>query len=350
MIVPSFIPDGPMKGAVSLCNGLAGKCDVRIVSINESGRSVESEIDAGVERIKLEDCGTWWRKVHKLKSRVRDARRSGNVTLISFSLKADIMNLAVGERVKHISSVRGNLLINYRYDYGWKGVVAAIAHFQIMRLFDVVVSMSDSMTNQLQRYGVKKIEKIGNFIDEKNMERKPEGHLSGDREVRFIFLGSLTKRKRPELAVKAVIESIRRGGKCRLDMVGDGPIRERLEDIIMSNGAGDFIKLHGYVDKPQQILADCDYMVLPSESEGISRAVMEALHFNVPCILRDVDGNRELIKEGINGHLFLNDDEFIELVWQKAGNEFRRQRNTQSLLPGEYRQDNCIHKYMELLG
>ena len=133
-------------------------------------------------------------------------------------------------------------------------------------------------------------------------------------------------------------------------MVGEGPLREELEDLINQYKATGFIKLHGYVENPFSILINCDYMVLPSESEGVSRAVIESLYFGLPCILRDVDGNSEIIKQGENGNLFRSDKEFMELITHIAGNGLYKRNQVKYLLPDEYRQDYCINKYMELLA
>ena len=50
-------------------------------------------------------------------------------------------------------------------------------------------------------------------------------------------------------------------------------------------------------------LANADYTVLLSDSEGLSYTVQESLQYQVPCIVTDVGGNAELIKDGINGYL-----------------------------------------------
>jgi glycosyltransferase involved in cell wall biosynthesis len=350
VIIPNLTPDGPMKGAVALCNGMAGRAGMHLVSINGGEKSVEDELDKDVGRIRLEECGSWLEKVEKLKTIVKEADQGSRPTLISYSLKADIFSLAVSARVKRICRVSANLMKNYQYDYGWKGICAAIAHYQLMRLFDMVVTMSDSMTEQLRGYGVKKTLKIGNFIDEAKIEQIRESAKAGNDTVRFMFLGSLSKRKRPELLIKAAVEANKKGGKCRIDMVGDGPLRAELENLIKTNRAEDFIKLHGYVARPHSILINCDYMVLPSESEGMSRAVIESLYLGVACIMRDVDGNQEIIKHGINGDLFSSDNEFIKLISDKTINGPKRGGERKCLLPDEYRQGNCVERYMELLG
>ena len=50
-------------------------------------------------------------------------------------------------------------------------------------------------------------------------------------------------------------------------------------------------------------LASADYTVLLSDSEGLPYTVQESLQYQVPCIVTDVGGCTELIKDGINGYV-----------------------------------------------
>lgn len=50
-------------------------------------------------------------------------------------------------------------------------------------------------------------------------------------------------------------------------------------------------------------LADADYTVLLSDSEGLPYTIQESLEYQVPCIVTDVGGCTELIKDGINGYV-----------------------------------------------
>lgn len=50
-------------------------------------------------------------------------------------------------------------------------------------------------------------------------------------------------------------------------------------------------------------LADADYTVLLSDSEGLPYTVQESLQYQVPCIVTDVGGCTELIKDGVNGYV-----------------------------------------------
>ena len=67
----------------------------------------------------------------------------------------------------------------------------------------------------------------------------------------------------------------------------------------------DFEEVHFYKARYDiwDYLADADYSVLLSDSEGLSYTVQESLQYQVPCIVTDVGGNAELIKYGVNGYL-----------------------------------------------
>lgn len=57
-------------------------------------------------------------------------------------------------------------------------------------------------------------------------------------------------------------------------------------------------------------LADADYTVLLSDSEGLPYTVQESLQYQVPCIVTDVGGCTELIKDGVNGYVMPLDMNF----------------------------------------
>jgi glycosyltransferase involved in cell wall biosynthesis len=52
------------------------------------------------------------------------------------------------------------------------------------------------------------------------------------------------------------------------------------------------------------VLGETDIFVLPSYSEGLSNALMEAMSSGCACIASDVGGNAYLIQNGVSGFLF----------------------------------------------
>ncbi len=85
-------------------------------------------------------------------------------------------------------------------------------------------------------------------------------------------------------------------------------------------------------------------------SEGVSRSALEALYLGVPCVLRDADGNKELIKSEINGDLFQHDEELSGKIL-KVITQFRKGHfDSNKLVPNKYRQDVCSQAYLDLFS
>ena len=66
--------------------------------------------------------------------------------------------------------------------------------------------------------------------------------------------------------------------------------------------ADNFITI-GYSKDPLSYTSICDLYVQPSVSEGLGRSVIEAMCLRKPVVVTDKGGAKELIKEGINGHI-----------------------------------------------
>lgn len=74
----------------------------------------------------------------------------------------------------------------------------------------------------------------------------------------------------------------------------------------------DYEEVHFYTQRYDiwDYLANADYTVLLSDSEGLSYTVQESLQYQVPCIVSDVGGNTELITDGVNGYIVPLDMKF----------------------------------------
>jgi glycosyltransferase involved in cell wall biosynthesis len=69
----------------------------------------------------------------------------------------------------------------------------------------------------------------------------------------------------------------------------------------------------------------------------------------VPCVVRDVDGNRELIRPGKNGFLFDDDSQLATAMLNTARWSRTRPGEHDILLPDSFRQEPAAMSYLELL-
>jgi glycosyltransferase involved in cell wall biosynthesis len=118
---------------------------------------------------------------------------------------------------------------------------------------------------------------------------RAELRLRGD-ELAVLFLGELEPRKRPLDAVAAV-ECARSGGAAVVLLVaGDGP----QSDAVRAR-AGDGVRVLGRRDDVAALLAAADVLVMPSEREGLSFAVLEAMGAGLALVVSDGPGNPEAV-------------------------------------------------------
>lgn len=123
-------------------------------------------------------------------------------------------------------------------------------------------------------------------------------------ERRLVFVGRLDAPKRLDLVLRAV----QRLPIVHLDVLGDGPQRERLELLANDLRIGDRVSFCGRQPNDQVHSAlrsgRYDALVLVSAHEGVPVVLLEAMSAGVPVIASDVGGVGELVRDGETGFTF----------------------------------------------
>ncbi len=88
-----------------------------------------------------------------------------------------------------------------------------------------------------------------------------------------------------------------------LVLCGDGPQHAALRDAATALGVADDVHFLGFRDDIANVLSAIDLFVLPSLTEGMSNALLEAMASGLPCVATEVGGNGEILEHGRTGFL-----------------------------------------------
>lgn len=91
--------------------------------------------------------------------------------------------------------------------------------------------------------------------------------------------------------------------QLRVVLLGDGPLKGHLQVRIARAKLEQIVHLAGWQSNPQDWLAACDGLVLPSRWEGMPNVVLEAMAARKPVIATAVEGTAELVRQGETGWL-----------------------------------------------
>ena len=151
-----------------------------------------------------------------------------------------------------------------------------------------------------------------NIIDADRIRRLSQ-MCTAEQKNRFTkcMLGRLNTQKRHDRAISVAKTLKELGYDFELWIIGDGELREKLENQIIEAGLQDVVKLKGFINPPYSMLAQADIFLNTSEAEGFSLVVAEAFCLGIPVVSTNVSGPRELLGDSEYGILTSQEEKDI---------------------------------------
>jgi glycosyltransferase involved in cell wall biosynthesis len=179
----------------------------------------------------------------------------------------------------------------------------------------------------------------------------------GGTSPKIVWLGTMTARKRPFLAIRAFRALLSRFPDCTLFMTGEGQlsssVRQEAEKL---EGR---VTLLGHVPSIDEYLSDAAILLQTSANEGTPRAVLEAMSAGLPVVATDAGATKELVQNAVTGLLvpvdnqtaisnalaILAADPGLRSQYGKAGRQvFEERFNFQRMV------DETVQAYEQLVG
>lgn len=308
----------------SLANILCEKYNVEIAVCYKLYDKPAFELD---ERVKIK----YLNKKHIVPNKEKFKKAWNNKKIISvfkeglFALK--VLRLRKKNMVNYIKKSNSDIIISTRdifnywlSDFG-KEKVLKIGwehnHFHddytyasnivnSAKMLDYLVLVS----SDLQKYYNNELQKakcsciyIPNSID-----KIPDNVAELDNK-RLVSVGRLSPEKGYLDLLKIYSQLVKDYPDWKLDIIGDGEERSKLEKFIEIHDLKDKVTLHGFQGKEyiDKILNKSSIYLMTSYTESFGIVLIEAMSHGVPCVAFDsAEGAREIIQSGNNGYLVKN--------------------------------------------
>lgn len=188
------------------------------------------------------------------------------------------------------------------------GRLRELARWALYGLLDHVVAQTQESADWIRLHTrARQVSSIPNPVTLPLPSRPPEVGPGtwlrpGGRLV--LAVGRLSAEKQFDHLIEAFAGASRARPSWQLAILGDGPLRAALGDVIRRCEADDRIRLLGAVGNVADWLSAADLYALSSAFEGYPNSLLEALASGVPAVAYDCQtGPRELIADGVNGLL-----------------------------------------------
>jgi glycosyltransferase involved in cell wall biosynthesis len=199
------------------------------------------------------------------------------------------------------------------YSHGWTGECAKVRFYefvdmQVMKLIHNVVAVSEGHKRQIVAIGVPsgRVTVVHNavFVPEQLQRKKIIESFSLPRDaVVIVSAGRLSPEKNFAGLIEAAIPIIRQRNNIYFIVLGEGVLRQELEQQIVGNGLQNRFLLPGFCDDVQSLLTDANIFVSSSHTEGLPVAVLEGAGAGLPVVATAVGGTPEVVRDGYNGLL-----------------------------------------------
>ena len=140
-----------------------------------------------------------------------------------------------------------------------------------------------------------------------SLDNIPE--IDSDYTKNVVTVGRLSKEKGFDDLIDVFKKVVAKNPNYKLDIIGDGPERNNLKDIIANLHLENNIILHGFQNKDyiNDVLSHSKAFIVTSYTESFGIALLEGMSYGLPGIIFDsASGSLELIKNNFSGYVIKN--------------------------------------------
>ena len=216
---------------------------------------------------------------------------------------------------------------------------------RLRKLVDFFVVPSKFLQNQLSALGINTeyFRHIPNFVESRDVS-----NVDGDF---YVYLGRLVREK----GILDLIKAAEKTPNCKLEIIGDGPLRQEIEQMISNRNLLN-VKLLGYKrgNDLEEKLKTARFIVLPSICyENAPISLLEAMRYGKPAIGSKIGGIPEMIVDNETGLLFQPGDwqqlaQHIEHLYSNENHRKQMGKNASLLVNSIHTLEKHIEEIVSL--
>ena len=302
-VIDSLVIAGAQVHLVRLANDVSDALEVRIVCLGPVSQSLVAQLSpaVGVERLRMASI----RDLHFLPSFAALVRliREWRPDIVHTYLNTANVFGALAAKAGGVGRI-----VTSRRDMGAfrSPRIGALEALISRRMADRVFCVCEAVarrTQAVERIPASRIRVLYNGVRLSEITERHRERLDGP--IRFGIMASMNRLEKghAEFLTAAGLVAERRPGRARFVLVGDGPFKARLLKQSSEPGLGEVTTFAGELADTNEALALIDVLVVPSHTEGISNAAIEAMAAGLPVVATAVDGNLEVVRDGETGYL-----------------------------------------------
>jgi glycosyltransferase involved in cell wall biosynthesis len=175
---------------------------------------------------------------------------------------------------------------------------------------------------------------LPNCIDYNLFKSQPKTG-SIEEPFKLITVGRFVPKKAQEFLIEVALKLKDKGVNFALDLLGDGPKRNSVEELSIEYNLQNQVNFKGIVKNPELHLKSADLYVHSSKDEPFGLVLIEAMASGLPIVTTDGGGNRDIIIENENG--FMIESRNPELFANKIIQLMNSQKDYERI------SENCIN-------
>jgi len=241
-------------------------------------------------------------------------RKEGFSVLHTHDYKTDLLGLVAARlaRVPCVATVHGYVFVSHRVR------IYRMLDLLALRFFSRVITVSEELRRQLLAAGLRgeRVVTVHNAIDpvafvsqgtQSILWLRQQLGISRDQPL-IATVGRLIPGKGHRYFLEAAKQVLRARPEARFVVVGEGPLRGRLEALSVALGIQHAVFFLGFRQDVATLMGASDFIVLPSLEEGLPVVVLEALALARPVVATAVGGVPEVVKHKETGLLVPSGD------------------------------------------